>query len=356
MQHLSIQGQVAAKQRVLEDALWHLARLRPDMTYQPIRGADWGYRNRARLSVRHVEKKGGMLVGFHEKRSSYVAVMGGCPILPDRVSTLIAPLKDMFAGMTARQRLPQVEIAVGEDQVGLVLRHLEPLSNSDLECLRHFADEHGIVWYLQSKGPETATLFHPFNARPLFYSIPELSLRLEFGPTEFTQINPRVNRLLVNRAMGLLNPHPGERIADMFCGLGNFSLPIARSGAYVIGIEGSEALVARARRNALLNGLDGLSEFYALDIFRQPDTALSVLGKVDGMLIDPPRDGALELIKTLHGASPRRIVYVSCQPSTLARDAAVLIHEKGYRLRGAGIADMFPHTSHVESIALFELQ
>ena len=354
MQHLGTNAQVAAKQRILEDAFWHLGRLRPEVMYPPIKGADWGYRQRARLSVRYVEKKGGVLVGFHEKRSSYVAVMDSCHILPPGVSRLIPGLKRLFAMMTVRHRIPQVEVAIGDCQTVLVLRHLEPLSESDKDALRHFSKDNGIVWYLQSKGPETAILFHPEDVPPLSYVLTDYSLRLEFSPTEFTQVNHGVNRLLISRAMSLLAPQQGERIADMFCGLGNFSLPIARLGAHVIGIEGSEPLVARARQNAKLNELDGLCEFRALDLFKQQEQAWSILGHVDGMLIDPPRDGAQELIKAMSAEGPRRIVYVSCQPSTLARDAAILIHEKGYCLRGAGIANMFPHTSHVESIALFE--
>lgn len=354
MQHLGMQAQIAAKQRVLEDALWHLGRLRPEVIFPPIRGADWGYRQRARLSVRYVEKKGGILVGFHEKRSSYVAVMDACPILPGMVSRLIRPLKRLFTSMASRRRIPQVEVAVGDAQTVLVLRHLEPLCEADQEAMRRFADEQDIVWYLQSKGPETATLFYPTEAAPLSYVIPEYALRLEFSPTEFTQVNHGINRLLIQRAMNLLRPEPRDRVADMFCGLGNFSLPIARFGATVIGIEGSEALVTRAYGNARLNALEKQCEFRTFDLFKRSEAAWSALGSIDKMLIDPPRDGAQEFIKAMHPEGPRRIVYVSCQPSTLARDAAILIHEKGYRLRGAGIANMFPHTSHVESIALFE--
>ena len=354
MQHLDPMAQTAAKQRVLEDALWHIAKLKPEVYYPPITSATWGYRHRARLSVRHVEKKGGVLVGFHEKRSSYVAVMGECRILPPAISALIDPLKRLVEGMDGRERLPQIEVSVGGEQKVLVLRHLEPLSEGDQQKLRDFADAHGIIWYLQPKGPATAHLFHPADTPPLAYRLPEYDLELRFSPTEFTQVNHRVNELLVRSAMALLKPQPGERIADMFCGLGNFTLPIARSGATVMGVEGSKELVERGRANAVLNGLEDRCEYGVANLFEATPESLATLGRFDKMLIDPPRDGAQELVRALGEDAPQRIVYVSCKPSTLARDAAILIYEKGYTLKGAGIANMFPHTSHVESIALFE--
>lgn len=354
LQHLNPNAQTAVKQRVLEDALTHIAKLKPEILYPPITSSTWGYRHRARLSVRFVEKKGGTLVGFHEKRSSFVAVMDTCPILPAAIAKLIPSLKELVANMDARERLPQIEVSIGDGQKVLVLRNLEPLSERDENLLRTFADRHGIVWYLQPKGPATAYLFHPPQTPPLAYSLPEYGLQLRFSPTEFTQVNHGVNQLLVHRAMALLQPQPGERIADMFCGLGNFTLPIARSGATVVGVEGSKELVERARANAVLNGLENRCEYGVANLFEATPESLAALGRFDKMLIDPPRDGAVELVKALGDDAPKRIVYVSCKPSTLARDAAVLIYEKGYRLKGAGIANMFPHTSHVESIALFE--
>ena len=354
MQHLEPSAQTAVKQRVLEDALWHLAKLKPEVFHPPIIGATWGYRQRARLSVRYVPKKGGVLVGFHEKRSSYVAVMDECRVLPPAISALIPPLKALVDGLSGRDRLPQIEIAVGDGQKVLVLRHLEPLSGEDQARLRAFADAHGIVWYLQPKGPATVHLFHPPDAPPLRYMLPEFGLALHFSPTEFTQVNHGVNELLVRRAMALLQPRPGERIADMFCGLGNFTLPIASLGARVVGIEGSQELVERARANAELNGLGDRCEFAVANLFEATPESLAALGPFDKMLVDPPRDGAVDLVKSIGDCGPRRIVYVSCKPATLARDAAILVHEKGYVLKGAGIANMFPHTSHVESVALFE--
>lgn len=355
MQHLHLAGQTAAKQRVLEDALWHIARLKPEQVFPPISGSGWGYRLRARLSVRHVASKGGALIGFREKHSSYVAVMDSCAILPSHVSRLIPVLKTLVDGMSQPDRMPQIEVAVGGARTILLLRHLEPLTADDLARLRQFADEHGIIWYLQAKGLDTVVLFHPPGEPLLSYELPDFGLRLQFHPTEFTQVNNGVNRMLVRRAMALLKPLPGERIADMFCGLGNFTLPIARLGARVLGIEGSAFLVSRARKNAEQNGLESRCEFAVANLFEVNEDSFAALGGFDKLLIDPPREGAIALAKALPAeGGPRSVVYVSCSPATLARDAAVLVHEKGYRLRGAGMANMFPHTSHLESIALFE--
>lgn len=355
MQHLHLAGQTAAKQRVLEDALWHIARLKPEQLFPPIAGTGWGYRLRARLSVRYVASKGGALIGFREKHSSYVAVMDSCAVLPPHVSALIPALKVLVEGMSQPDRMPQIEVAVGGLQTVLLLRHLEPLTPDDLDRLRQFADQHRVIWYLQSKGLDTVALLHPADARLPSYELPDFGLELLFHPTEFTQVNNGVNRMLVRRAMALLRPQAGERIADLFCGLGNFTLPIARLGASVLGVEGSAALVSRARQNAAHNGLASLCEFAVANLFEATEESLAALGTFEKLLIDPPREGAVALVKALPAeGGPRSIVYVSCSPATLARDAAVLVHEKGYRLRGAGIANMFPHTSHLESIALFE--
>jgi 23S rRNA (uracil1939-C5)-methyltransferase len=355
LQHLNVAAQTAVKQRVLEDALWHIARLKPEQIYSPIAGNSWGYRQRARFSARWVSKKGGALIGFREKRSSYVVVMDSCAVLPPAVSGLIPELKQLMAAMSAPDHLPQIEVAIGDTQIVLLLRHLSPLSAGDEDHLRRFADAHGIVWYLQAKGPETVKLFYPGNAPLLTYTLPDYGLELRFWPTEFTQVNCGVNRMLVRRAMALLAPQKGERIIDMFCGLGNFTLPIARSGATVLGIEGSQALVQRAEENAALNGLSAQCAFAVTNLFEATAENFSALGHVDKLLIDPPREGAVALVNALPAeGGPHRIVYVSCSPATLARDAAILVQEKGYALRGAGIASMFPHTSHVESIALFE--
>lgn len=354
MQHLDAGAQTAVKQRVLEDALWHLSRLRSDTIFPPIAGPAWGYRRRARLSVRLVPKKGGVLVGFHERRSSFIADMHTCKVLPASVADLLPHLRELVGGLSIPDRLPQIEVAVGENSIVLVLRILDPLTADDETALRGFADTHGVAIHLQPGGPDTVALFHPKIVSPLSYDLPEFAVSLQFLPTDFTQVNLGINRALVRRAMGLLAPLPGDRIADMFCGLGNFTLPIARLGAIVVGVEGSAALVERARANAALNGLADSTEFSVANLFDATPESLAALGPFDKMLLDPPRDGALELVKSLAEPYPRRIVYVSCSPATLARDAGVLVSEHGYRLVGAGIANMFPQTSHVESIALFE--
>lgn len=353
-QHLDESAQVAAKQRVLEDCFWHIGQVRAQSMLPPVHGPTWGYRTRARLSVRNVPKKGGVLVGFHERKSSYVADMLSCEVLPRRISDLLPRLRELVSGLSIRDRLPQIELALGEEVDVLVLRILEALSAADEDRLRAFADSHRVQFWLQPKGPDTAYPFYPLDAPELSYRLPEFDLVMPFRPTEFTQVNHGINRVLIRRAMQLLDPRPGERIADFFCGLGNFSLPIARRGANVLGVEGSAGLVARAVENAARNGLSRLAEFRVADLFQMTPEGLAALGHFDKLLIDPPRDGAVELVKSLPGTeAPGRIVYVSCNPATLARDAAVLVHQQGYRLVCAGVANMFPHTAHVESIALF---
>ena len=355
MQHVAPAAQVAAKQRVLEDNLERIGKVAPGMILPPVMGPSWGYRTRARLSVHYVAKKGGVLVGFHEKRSSFVADTNSCEVLPPHVSGMIPELRVMFTSMAMRERLPQLELAVGEDVTVFVLRHLEPLPREDVQKLRDFADAHpGIQWWLQPKGPETAHPFYPLEMPVLDYRLPEFALSLAYRPTEFTQVNAGVNRVLVKRAVDLLDPTPGERVGDLFCGIGNFTLALASRGADVVGMEGAPFLVERARENARRNALEARAKFIAFDLYKDAAGALAQLGHVDKLLIDPPRDGAMDICKSLPDAGPSRIVYVSCSPSTLSRDANVLVHVKGYRLACSGVVNMFPHTGHVESIALFE--
>ena len=359
MQHLEAGAQVAVKQRILEDSLWHIGKVKAETILPPIHGQTWGYRERARISVRHVIKKGKTLVGFHEKRSSFVADMQSCEILAPKIAKLLPLLAELIGGLSIRDRLPQIEVAVGEYVDALVLRVMDSPSHEDETALRAFADKHHIQFWLQSKGPETIVPFHPLDAPTLSYSLPEFGITMPFAPSEFTQVNSALNRVMISRAMRLLDPQPGERIADFFCGLGNFTLPIARSGAQVLGIEGSAALVARARQNAAFNGLAGNTQFAAMNLFEMTAEGFAALGPFDKLLIDPPRDGAMELVKSLGCSNgggenaPRRIVYVSCNPATLARDAQILVQTHGYTLKAAGVMNMFPHTSHVESIALF---
>ncbi len=354
MQHLDARAQVAVKQRILEDALRHIGKVKPENILPAIYGQVWGYRERARISVKHVIKKGKTLVGFHEKRSSFVADMQSCEILAPKIAKLIPLLAELVSNLSIRDQLPQIEVAVGEHVDALVLRIMDTPNHADEALLRAFADEHDIQFWYQTKGPETIKPFYPLDAPELSYSLPEFNITMPFAPSEFTQVNSAMNRVMINRAIRLLDPQPNERIADLFCGLGNFTLPIARRGAQVLGIEGSDALVARARQNAAHNGLQGNTEFMAMNLFEMTEETFAKLGHFDKLLIDPPRDGAFELVKSL-GAdnAPKRIVYVSCNPATLARDAAELV-QRGYILRSAGVMNMFPHTSHVESIAVFD--
>lgn len=354
MQHLDARAQVAVKQRILEDNLQRIGKVKPERILPPIYGETWGYRQRARLSVRHVLKKERTLVGFHEKSSRYVADMQHCEILPPKIAKLLPLLGKMNESLSIRDHLPQIELAVGEHVDALVLRIMQPLNAADEEIIKRFADEHQVQFWLQTKGPDTVVPYYPLDAPALSYSMPEFGITMPYSPIDFTQVNSTLNRLMLSRAMRLLSPQAGERIADFFCGLGNFTLPIARSGARVMGVEGSATLVKRAAQNAAFNGLADNTSFGAMNLFEMTEDALSKLGHFDKWLIDPPRDGAMELIKSLGEDAPWRIVYVSCNPATLARDADELVNNKGYVLKAAGVMNMFPHTSHVESIALFE--
>ena len=369
MQHLEAGSQVAIKQRVLEDNLWHLGKVKAETLLRPIQGPSWGYRYRARLSVRFVHKKGVVLIGFHERKSRYVADMQVCPVLPPHVSAMLMPLRELIYGMDARETCPQIELACGDDVTALVLRHLEPLSEDDLARLRAFGAQHGVQWWLQAKGPDTVKLLD--EGGPLLaYGLPDFGITMPFKPTDFTQVNPHINRVLVSRALRLLGAKKHERVIDWFCGLGNFTLPIATMAGEVLGIEGSETLVARSRENWAANQhgrADPMAptRFVARNLFEMTPELLVADGVADKWLVDPPREGAFALAKTLADlhqqpelrgswTPPERIVYVSCNPATLARDAGLLVHQAGYRCTAAGVVNMFPHTAHVESMAVFD--
>ena len=366
MQHFHVGAQVATKQRALEDQLWHLGKVKPEQMLRPIEGPAWGYRYRARLSVRFVSKKDKVLVGFHERKSSFVADMERCEVLPPHVSALLMPLRELVAAMDQRDRLPQIELAVGDTVTALVLRHMETLTDADLTRLRAFGANRGVQWWLQSKGPDTVQRLDD-GGPELSYALPEFGITMPFRPTDFTQVNPHINRVLVMRALRLLDARPDERVIDWFCGLGNFTLPIARSAREVLGIEGSEALVRRSCENAVVNALDANTRFVARNLFELTAAELAGYGPADKWLVDPPREGAFALARALadlHAdpflapgyVAPKRIVYVSCNPATLARDAGLLVHQAGYRCTMAGAVNMFPHTAHVESMAVFERQ
>ncbi|MGP1628617.1 MAG: 23S rRNA (uracil(1939)-C(5))-methyltransferase RlmD [Giesbergeria sp.] len=381
MQHLHTSAQVAVKQRVLEDNLWHLSKIKPETVLRPIEGPAWGYRYRARLSVRYVVKKGEVLIGFHERKSRYVADMRVCPVLPPHVSAMLMPLRALIADMDARDTCPQIELACGDAVTAMVLRHLEPLSDADLQRLRDFACAQGVQWWLQSKGPDTVRLLDEGGPQ-LAYALPEFGVTMPFRPTDFTQVNPHINRVLVARALRLLDVQRNERVIDWFCGLGNFTLPLATQAREVLGIEGSETLVARSRENYESNkalspdkSAFAATQFLARNLFEMTPALLIADGVADKWLVDPPREGAFALAKALadieqarRGAvdapelpkgsdawtPPQRIVYVSCNPATLARDAGVLVQLAGYRCTAVGAINMFPHTAHVESIAVFD--
>ena len=382
MQHLHMGAQVAVKQRVLEDNLWHLGRVKADNILRPIEGPAWGYRYRARLSVRHVRKKGAVLVGFHERKSGYVADMKECRVLPPYVSDLLLPLRALITAMDAIEDCPQIELACGDTVIALVLRHMQPLSHSDLALLRDFAARHaGVQWWLQPKGLDTVHLLDP-GGEPLSYALPEFGITMPFKPTDFTQVNPHINRVLVSRSLRLLDAKKNERVIDWFCGLGNFTLPLATQAREVLGVEGSEALVARSRENyesnkalALAGQALSATKFVARNLFEMTPEILVQDGMADKWLVDPPREGAFSLVQALAAlhqqkldpvanpltagaqawSPPQRIVYVSCNPATLARDAELLVHQAGYRCSAAGVVNMFPHTAHVESMAVFDL-
>jgi 23S rRNA (uracil1939-C5)-methyltransferase len=364
MQHLHPAAQVAVKQRVVEDNLWHLGKVKAEMLLRPIEGPTWGYRYRARFSVRYVAKKGAVLIGFHERKSRYVADMQVCKVVPRRVSDLLLPLRALIMAMAERDRLPQIELAMGDEVIALVLRHLNPLPAGDLALLREFAAEHGVQWWLQPKGPDSVQLLDEGGSQ-LAYALPEFGIRMPFKPTDFTQVNPHINAALVGRALRLLAVQPGERVIDWFCGLGNFTLPLATQAREVLGIEGSEALVQRSRENAAANGLAHKTSFVARNLFEMTPSLLAADGIADRWLIDPPREGAFALAKAVADIAqdpslapgwvpPRRIVYVSCNPATLARDAGLLVNLAGYRCTAASAVNMFPHTAHVESVAVFD--
>ena len=354
LQHLSTAAQLALKERALAESLGRIGRVTPGRLMPAVAGPAWGYRRRARLSVRDVAGKGRVLVGFSERHSPRVTDMRGCEVLHPAVAGLIDPLSGLIGSLSIRQRVPQVEAAVADNATVLVFRVLAPPTAADRAALRGFGCQHGVRILLQAGG---AGSIEPLDAQAdggeLWYALPDSGLRLAFGPTDFIQVNSAINGRMISLALELLAPHAGMRLLDLYCGIGNFTLPLARQAGSVLGVEGEAAMVERARANAQLNGIANAG-FAVADLSTADGAGSWAGGRFDAVLLDPPRAGAAAMLAPLAQTAARRILYVSCHPGTLARDAGVLVHEHGYRLAAAGILDMFPATSHVESVALFE--
>ena len=375
MQHLNTHAQVSVKQRVLEDNLWHLGKVKPEHISRPLHGPDWGYRYRARLSVRYVVKKSKVLIGFHERKSRYVADIESCKVLPPHVSNMLLPLRALIESLDAREQCPQIEMACGDSVTALILRHLVPLSTKDLTLLNQFGNEFNVQWWLQPKGPDSISLLkHEADAKDtehLSYGLPEFGLVMRYRPTDFTQVNPFINQAMISRAISALGLKSTDFVIDWFCGIGNFTLPIATKAKQVVGVEGSRSLLDWAQENCSGNSSAFALkapqvEFIDRNLFEMDSQDLMGFGSANKWLIDPPREGAFALVKSLAEipalqvdqavfAMPSRIVYISCNPATLARDAEVLVHQAGYKCVSTGILNMFPHTAHVESMAVFEL-
>ncbi len=354
LQHLAPAAQLREKQAQLRALLVKCGGIAPERWLAPLDGPVEHYRRSARLGVRDVPKKGGILVGFRERRSSYLNPTRECRVLDARVACLLPLLPALIEGLSCKQRLPQIEVACSDEAAVLVFRHLEPFTEQDRTRLAEFARVHGIQAWSQPGGPETVAPLWPESPPPLEYRLPAFELTLRFMPADFIQINAGINRKMVALAVDLLAASAGDTVLDLFCGLGNFTLPLARGAGRVIGVEADPRLIDGARANAARNGIAN-AEFRRLDLFDETAVAAFLRETAfDRLLLDPPRSGAVEVLKHLPADGPRRIVYVSCNPATLARDAEYLVNAAGWRLSAAGVMDMFPHTSHVESIAVFD--
>src|SRR5688572_10462692 len=353
LQHLDPAAQIAANQKELAGNLERIGNVTPDKWLPPLPGPVWGYRRRARLSSRYVTKKGRSLVGFREKQGKYVADVQRCEVLAEPVGALVGTLAELLTGMNARESIPQVEVAISEGENVLVMRVLTPLGDADLEQLRQFEHAHGLRILLQPGGLDSIVPLTP-GPLDLHYRLDEFDLRLDFGPTDFVQVNAAINQAMVARAIELLEIGPADRVLDLYCGLGNFTLPLARRAGTVVGVEGEAGLIARARANALANGITN-AEFHVADLSVEPDRTIPWMrGGFDKVLLDPPRVGAVKVLSAVAHLAPSRVVYISCHTGSLARDLGVLTHELGFRLRAAGVLDMFPHTTHVESVAVLD--
>lgn len=354
LQHLDGQSQIHEKQALLMDLLTRVGHCKPETILAPLTSTLWHYRNKARLSVRYVEKKQAALVGFREKSNPrYITEIAQCPILNARVDVELIHLRQLIDTLDDSHCIAQIEVAAGDTDIALIFRNLSALGADDEERIRQYGQRSNFRIYLQPAGPDSVYLFYPDNAETyLSYRLPDYDIDFKFLPTDFTQVNAGLNRLMVKHALDLLALEPDDVVLDLFCGLGNFSLPMARHSSKVVGVEGSDAMVERASMNAHLNGITN-ADFFRANL--EEETALAHLlhYRFNKVLLDPPRTGAMEIVKQIDKINPQRIVYVSCNPATLARDADILVNQHGYRMISAGVMDMFPHTSHVESIALF---
>lgn len=352
LQHVREAAQIEAKQKSLLDDLERIGRVKPKHVLPPLTGPSWGYRRKARLAVKYVIKKERVLVGFREKHSHYLADIANCEVLYPAVATLLPQLSTLVAALSIKEQIPQIEVAVGDNATALILRHLAPLHEADRQLLTGFAQQHAIHLYLQPKGPDSVMLLWPKQG-VLTYKLARHNVEFEFRPTLFTQVNAQMNAFMVDRALELLDVQAQDQVLDLFCGLGNFTLPIARRAAQVVGVEGDAGLVQAARDNAQHNAVSNV-DYHASNLSENVMIYPWARQTYDKILLDPPRSGAHELVQQAALWSAPRVVYVSCNPATLARDAGVLVNERGYRLISAGVMDMFPHTAHVESIALFQ--
>jgi len=357
LQHLSPEDQIAAKQARLLENLAHLGKVSPEQVLPPLTAQPWGYRRKARLGVKFMRREEVVRVGFREKHSAFLTDAKQCDVLHPAIGQRLAELGELVNTLSVRDKVPQIEIAVGEDNTALVFRHLVPLTAEDEQRLTAYGQANGLGIFVQPKGPDTIRRLWPEPSATddfvLSYRLPNYDVELRFRPTDFTQVNAELNRQMIDRALGMLALQPDDRVLDLFCGLGNFSLPLARQAGSVVGVEGEGSLVERARDNAARNGIDNI-EFHAADLNGDLEAEPWYGRGFNKLLLDPPRSGAPVVVEKLAKPYPQRIVYVSCDPATLARDAGTLVHQHGYRLVSAGVMDMFPHTAHVESIALFE--
>ncbi|MDH5484778.1 MAG: 23S rRNA (uracil(1939)-C(5))-methyltransferase RlmD [Gammaproteobacteria bacterium] len=355
LQHLNETDQIEAKQQTLLNHFQHLSGVEPGEIMPPLTGPVLGYRHKARLGVKYVAKKGKVLVGFREKAAPYIANLDSCKVLHPSVGERLDKLSELIMSMEARQTIPQIEVAVSDDVTALIFRHLEDLSATDREKLIQFAQAENIQIALQPGGINTVKALWPENPPPLFYRLENQQVKIEFQATDFTQVNPVINQAMIDHALALLDLQVDDSVLDLFCGLGNFTLPMARQAARVTGVEGAEVMVVKARENARLNDINNV-DFFAADLSQDLKGQPWLQQKYDKILLDPPRSGAMEMLNYLGKLGASRIVYVSCHPATLARDAKILVNDFGYRLTRAGVMDMFPHTAHVESIAVFDLK